>query len=186
MNKLILGILMGLTLVPLNAQNKKALKKEVIASVETQKDELITVSDKIWAAAEIAFQEKVSSQTLIDYARANGFDVEVGVAETPTAFVATYGSGKPVIGILGEFDALPGISQKTVPEKTPFKEGAAGHGCGHNMYGTASLGAAVAIKNLIAEGKLKGTVKFFGTPAEEKFFGKLWMARAGLFDDLDA
>jgi aminobenzoyl-glutamate utilization protein B len=186
MNKLILGVLMGLTLVPLNAQNKKALKKEVIASVETQKDELITVSDKIWAAAEIAFQEKVSSQTLIDYARANGFDVEVGVAETPTAFVATYGSGKPVIGILGEFDALPGISQKTVPEKTPFKEGAAGHGCGHNMYGTASLGAAVAIKNLIAEGKLKGTVKFFGTPAEEKFFGKLWMARAGLFDDLDA
>ena len=177
---------MGLTLVPLNAQNKKAIKKEVIASVETQKDELITVSDKIWAAAEIAFQEKVSSQTLIDYARANGFDVEVGVAETPTAFVATYGSGKPVIGILGEFDALPGISQKTVPEKTPFKEGAAGHGCGHNMYGTASLGAAVAIKNLIAEGKLKGTVKFFGTPAEEKFFGKLWMARAGLFDDLDA
>ena len=186
MNKLILGVLMGLTLVPLNAQKKKALKKEVIASVETQKDELITVSDKIWAAAEIAFQEKVSSQTLIDYARANGFDVEVGVAETPTAFVATYGSGKPVIGILGEFDALPGISQKTVPEKTPFKDGAAGHGCGHNMYGTASLGAAVAIKNLIAEGKLKGTVKFFGTPAEEKFFGKLWMARAGLFDDLDA
>ena len=177
---------MGLTLLPLNAQKKKTLKKEVIASVETQKDELITVSDKIWAAAEIAFQEKVSSQTLIDYARANGFDVEVGVAETPTAFVATYGSGKPVIGILGEFDALPGISQKTVPEKTPFKEGAAGHGCGHNMYGTASLGAAVAIKNLIAEGKLKGTVKFFGTPAEEKFFGKLWMARAGLFDDLDA
>ena len=186
MNKLILGVLMGLTLLPLNAQKKKTLKKEVIASVETQKDELITVSDKIWAAAEIAFQEKVSSQTLIDYARANGFDVEVGVAETPTAFVATYGSGKPVIGILGEFDALPGISQKTVPEKTPFKEGAAGHGCGHNMYGTASLGAAVAIKNLIAEGKLKGTVKFFGTPAEEKFFGKLWMARAGLFDDLDA
>ena len=187
MNKLILGILLlGLTLVPLNAQNKKALKKEVIASVETQKDELITVSDKIWAAAEIAFQEKVSSQTLIDYARASGFNVEVGVAETPTAFVASYGSGKPVIGILGEFDALPGISQKTVPEKTPYKKGAAGHGCGHNMYGTASLGAAVAIKNLIAEGKLKGTVKFFGTPAEEKFFGKLWMARAGLFDDLDA
>ena len=144
------------------------------------------MSDKIWAAAEIAFQEKISSQTLIDYARANAFDVEVGVAETPTAFVATYGSGKPVIGILGEFDALPGISQKTVPEKTPYKEGAAGHGCGHNMYGTASLGAAVAIKNLIAKGKLKGTVKFFGTPAEEKFFGKLWMARAGLFDDLDA
>jgi len=186
MKKVILGMVFGLVLLPINAQNKKGLKKEVVASVESQKEALIQASDKIWAAAEIAFQEKVSSQTLIDYARANGFEVEVGVAETPTAFVATYGSGKPVIGILGEFDALPGISQQTVPVKTPLKEGAAGHGCGHNMYGTASLGAAVAIKNLLAEGKLKGTVKFFGTPAEEKFFGKLWMARAGLFDDLDA
>jgi aminobenzoyl-glutamate utilization protein B len=171
---------------PLIGQNKKNLKNEVIADVEKQKSELITISDTIWGAAEIAFQETVSSETLIAYAKANGFDVEVGVADTPTAFVATYGSGKPVIGILGEFDALPGISQKTVPEKTPLHPGAAGHGCGHNLFGTASLGAAVAIKNLIAEGKLKGTVKFFGTPAEEKFFGKLWMARAGLFDDLDA
>lgn len=167
-------------------QNNKSLKKEVIASVEIQKEELITVSDKIWAAAEIAFQEKVSAETLIAYAKANGFNVEEGVADTPTAFIASYGSGKPVIGILGEFDALPGISQKAVPEKTPLVQGAAGHGCGHNLFGTASLGAAVAIKNLIAEGKLKGTVKFFGTPAEEKYFGKLWMARAGLFDDLDA
>ena len=186
MKKIVLSLLMSLMLVPLYAQNRKVLKKEVVGSVETQKEELIRMSDKIWAAAEVAFQEKVSSQTLIDYAKANGFEVEVGVAETPTAFVATYGSGKPVIGILGEFDALPGISQKTVPEKTPYQKGAAGHGCGLNLFGTASLGAAVAIKNLIAEGKLQGTVKFFGTPAEEKFFGKLWMARAGLFDDLDA
>jgi len=186
MKKIVLSLLMSLMLVPLYAQNRKVLKKEVVGSVETQKEELIRMSDKIWAAAEVAFQEKVSSQTLIDYAKANGFEVEVGVAETPTAFVATYGSGKPVIGILGEFDALPGISQKTVPEKTPYQKGAAGHGCGHNLFGTASLGAAVAIKNLIADGKLQGTVKFFGTPAEEKFFGKLWMARAGLFDDLDA
>ena len=186
MKKIVLSLLMSLMLVPLYAQNRKVLKKEVVGSVETQKEELIRMSDKIWAAAEVAFQEKVSSQTLIDYAKANGFEVEVGVAETPTAFVATYGSGKPVIGILGEFDALHGISQKTVPEKTPYKKGAAGHGCGHNLFGTASLGAAVAIKNLIADGKLQGTVKFFGTPAEEKFFGKLWMARAGLFDDLDA
>ena len=173
-------------LFSVQAQNKKTLKKGVIQDVETQKKELIEISDTIWGAAEIAFQETVSSETLIAYARANGFEVEVGVAETPTAFVATYGSGKPVIGILGEFDALPGISQKTVPNKTPLKAGAAGHGCGHNLFGTASLGAAVAIKNKIASGELKGTVKFFGTPAEEKFFGKLWMARAGLFDDLDA
>ena len=173
-------------LYPLKAQNKKTLKKEVIQDVETQKKELIEISDTIWRAAEIAFQETISSETLIAYAKANGFKVEQGVGEIPTAFVATFGSGKPVIGILGEFDALPGISQKAEPEKTPFKTGAAGHGCGHNLFGTASLGAAVAIKNLIASGELKGTVKFFGTPAEEKFFGKLWMARAGLFDDLDA
>ena len=173
-------------LFSVQAQNKKTLKKGVIQDVENQKDKLIEISDTLWEAAEIAFQETVSSETLIAYAQANGFDVEVGVAETPTAFVATYGSGRPIIGILGEFDALPGISQKTVPEKTPLKAGAAGHGCGHNLFGTASLGAAVAIKNLIAEGKLQGTVRFYGTPAEEKFFGKLWMARAGLFDDLDA
>ena len=91
-----------------------------------------------------------------------------------------------IIGILGEFDALPGLSQKTVPTKDPLHDGAPGHGCGHNLFGVASLGAAVAIKELIASGDLKGTVRFYGTPAEEKFFGKLWMIRAGLFDDVDA
>ena len=99
--------------------------------------------------------------------------------------MAEYGSGKPIIGILGEFDALPGLSQKTVPEKDPLHEGGNGHGCGHNLFGVASLGAAVAVKELIEAGKLKGTVRFYGTPAEEKFFGKLWMIRAGLFDDVD-
>ena len=127
MKKSVYTILALFMLFSTQAQNKKTLKKGVIQDVENQKKELIEISDTIWEAAEIAFQETVSSETLIAYARANGFEVEVGVAETPTAFVATYGSGKPVIGILGEFDALPGISQKTVPEKTPFKEGAAGH-----------------------------------------------------------
>ena len=186
MKKLIILFLAFGAISTLSAQNKKDLKNEVIASVEKQSEQLINISDTIWAAAEVAFQEKISSKTLIEYAKSNGFIVEEGVAETPTAFVATYGSGKPVIGILGEFDALPGLSQKATPQKSALKKGSAGHGCGHNLFGTASLGAAVAIKNLIAEGKLKGTIKFFGTPAEEKFFGKLWMARAGLFDDLDA
>ena len=186
MKKLITLFLALGAISTLSAQNKKDLKNEVIASVENQSEQLINISDTIWAAAEVAFQEKVSSKALIEYAKSNGFIVEEGVAETPTAFVATYGSGKPVIGILGEFDALPGLSQKATPQKLALKKGSAGHGCGHNLFGTASLGAAVAIKNLIAEGKLKGTIKFFGTPAEEKFFGKLWMARAGLFDDLDA
>ncbi|MGS2739408.1 amidohydrolase [Sinomicrobium sp. M5D2P17] len=160
-------------------------KKAVIGSVEAHEKELITISDKIWAHAETAFDETESSKLLADYAEANDFTVERGVAGMPTAFVATYGSGSPVIGILGEFDALPGISQKAQPEKEPLEEGKPGHGCGHNLFGTGSLGAAIAIKELMAEGKLKGTIKFYGTPAEEKFFGKLWMAREGLFSDLD-
>ena len=177
-----------LTLLAVNltvGQSAKKLKSQLINNIEAEEKALIGISDKIWNAAEIAFQEKISAQTLITYAKANGFKVEEGVASIPTAFVASYGSGKPVIGILGEFDALPGISQKTKPIKDPLIKGGAGHGCGHNMFGTASLGAAVAIKKLIEEGKLTGTVKFFGTPAEEKYFGKLWMIRAGLFDDLD-
>ena len=170
----------------LSAQESEVLKSKVIQYVDEQEKNLITVSDKIWAAAEEAFQESVSAETLIQYAKAQGFRVQVGVAETPTAFIAEYGSGSPVIGILGEYDALPGLSQQSVPTKSPLKVGEAGHGCGHNLFGTASLGAAVAIKNLIDEGKIKGTIRFYGTPAEEKFFGKLWMVRAGLFDDLDA
>ena len=97
----------------------------------------------------------------------NGLKVTKGVGEIPTAFVAEYGSGKPIIGIMGEFDALPGLSQKPVPYKDPLNEGAAGHGCGHNLFGVASLGAAVAVKEQIESGQLKGTVRFYGTPAEE-------------------
>ena len=121
----------------------------------------------------------------MEYAKQNGFDVDSDLAGMPTAFTATFGEGSPVIGIIGEFDALPGLSQTTVPYKNELTEGGAGHGCGHNLFGTASLGAAVAIKELIEKGSLKGTVKFFGTPAEEKFFGKLWMIRDGVFDNVD-
>jgi aminobenzoyl-glutamate utilization protein B len=160
-------------------------KKSVIQSVDNHANDLIGISDKIWAAEETAFNEIQSSKFLADYAEANGFKVERGVAEMPTAFVATYGSGSPVIGILGEFDALPGLSQNKVPTKNPLHDGKPGHGCGHNLFGTASLGAAISIKEMIEQGKLKGTIKFFGTPAEEKFFGKLWMVRAGLFNGVD-
>ena len=154
-------------------------------SLEDHNTELIKISDAIWVKAETAFEEYESSKLLADYAEKNGFSVERGVAGMPTAFVATYGSGSPVISVLGEFDALPGISQKTLPTKEPIVEGAAGHGCGHNLFGTASLGAAIAIKELIEKGKIKGTIKFFGTPSEEKFFGKIWMVRAGLWNDVD-
>ena len=173
---------------PLLAQKKNKISKNkqaVIKSVDSREQELIELSDKIWAYAETALEEHKSSKALSDYAKAQGFDVQLGVGELPTAFIASYGSGKPIIGIMGEFDALPGISQKASPIKEPYEEGAPGHGCGHNMFGVGSLGAAIAVKELIEAGKLEGTVRFYGTPAEETIFGKLYMARAGLFDDVD-
>lgn len=160
-------------------------KQAVIETIDKKYGQLTTLSDKIWAYAEQAFREKKSAAALIAFAEENGFKVTKGVADIPTAFVAEFGSGSPVIGILGEFDALPGLSQKAVPTKNPLNEGAPGHGCGHNLFGTASLGAATAIKDLIEKGELQGTIRFYGTPAEEKFFGKLWMIRAGLFEDVD-
>ena len=174
-----------LSLGGMYAQGVNKLKKELLNSIEKKSDELITMSDNIWHAAEVAFREQKSAEYLIAYAKQNGFDVDSDLAGMPTAFTATYGEGSPVIGIIGEFDALPGLSQTTVPYKNQLKEGEAGHGCGHNLFGTASLGAAVAIKELIEKGSLKGTVKYFGTPAEEKFFGKLWMIRDGVFDNVD-
>ena len=168
------------------AQKKLPKNKILIEkSVASHKSDLIKISDEIWSNAETAFEENKSSKLLADYAEKNGFKVDRGVAGMPTAFVATYGSGRPVISVLGEFDALPGISQKALPTKEALNEGAAGHGCGHNLFGTASLGAAIAIKELMEQGKIKGTIKFFGTPSEEKYFGKIWMVREGLWDDVD-
>jgi aminobenzoyl-glutamate utilization protein B len=162
-----------------------AKKKIVITSVDTHQQELITLSDSIWKYAETALKEYKSSKALSDYAIKQGFRVKTNVAEMPTAFIAEYGAGKPVIGILGEFDALPGLSQKAQPAKDPLHIDMPGHGCGHNMFGAGSLGAALVIKELIAEGKLKGTIRFYGTPAEESVGGKIYMARAGLFNDVD-
>ena len=169
----------------LNSQSVNKLKKDLLNSIEEKTLELTSLSDKIWEAAEVAFREDKSAEYLIEYAEANGLTIEKGLAGMPTAFTASYGKGKPVIGIIGEFDALPGLSQTTAPYRDELIEGGAGHGCGHNLFGTASLGAAIAIKELIEKGSIEGTVKFFGTPAEEKFFGKLWMIREGVFDDVD-
>nr|WP_299485056.1 amidohydrolase [uncultured Allomuricauda sp.] len=178
-------VLLCLVSLNLTAQKLSSNKKAIIASVESHKENLIQISDSIWALAETAFNESKSAEVLADYAEKNGLKVTRGVADIPTAFTATYGSGKPVISVLGEFDALPGLSQKTEPTKNPRIDGAPGHGCGHNMFGAASLGAAIAIKEQIEAGKLKGTVKFLGTPAEEKYFAKVWMVEAGLWDDVD-
>jgi len=168
------------------AADATPIKQAAVASVDGHGKDLIALSDQIWAFAETALKETRSSKALADYAAAQGFAVQRGVADLPTAFVATFGEGRPIIGIMGEYDALPGISQKAEPVKGPLVEGAAGHGCGHNMFGAASLGAAIAIKEQIAAGKIKGTIRFYGTPAEEAVGGKLYMARAGLFSALDA
>lgn len=170
-------------LLALTRDGKK--KEEAVASVERHKVELTNLSDQIWRFAETALRETRSSKVLSDYAEKQGFEVKRGVAGMPTAFIASYGQGRPIIGILGEYDALPGISQKAQPVKEALETDAPGHGCGHNLFGAASLGAAVAIKELIAAGKLRGTIRFYGTPAEEAIGGKIYMARDGLFKDLD-
>lgn len=144
------------------------------------------MSDAIWAIAETALEETESSAILADYAESRGFNVSRGVAGMPTAFIASYGEGEPIIGILGEFDALPRLSQEAAPGRNSLVEGGNGHGCGHNLFGVASLAAAVAIRDLMDSGDLDGTIRFYGTPAEEAVGGKIYMAREGLFDDLDA
>ncbi len=134
---------------------------------------------------EVGYKETKSSALLRDELKAAGFRIDEGVAGMPTGFVATWGSGKPVIGIMGEFDALPGLSQETVPEQKARVSGAPGHGCGHNLLGVASLAAALAVKAQLESRKLPGTIRYYGTPAEEGGNGKVYMVRAGLFSDAD-
>jgi aminobenzoyl-glutamate utilization protein B len=145
------------------------------------------ISDSIWGFAELGMQEFRSSAILIRALEEEGFKVEKSVAGLPTCFVATWGSGKPIIGILGEFDALPMISQKALsPTKSPIIAGAPGHGCGHNTMGTAGIAAAIAVKRSMEQNKINGTIKFYGSPAEETLISRPYMVREGLFKDVDA
>ncbi|UCH32888.1 MAG: amidohydrolase [Candidatus Bathyarchaeota archaeon] len=148
--------------------------------------QLIKISDKIWKLAELGLVEIKSSELLANEFEQNGFRVERGISSMPTAFAATWGEGKPVVGIMGEYDALPGLSQKKIPWKEPLEMEKPGHGCGHNIHGTSGMAAAIAAKNVIEKYSIKGTVKFFGTPAEENFSGKVFMVRDGCFSDVDA
>ncbi len=183
------GALAALLLLPIlparPADGDVRLKREAVAAVEKRAADLIRLSDQVWGFAETALRETRSAEVLAGWAEQQGFRVTRGVAGMPTAFIAEYGSGTPVIGIMGEYDALPGLSQKAEPARAPLLAGGAGHGCGHNLFGAASLGAAAAVKDLIAQGKLKGTVRFFGTPAEESVGGKVYMAREGAFKGVD-
>ncbi len=161
-------------------------KKTAWDWIDHNQKRILEVADTIWGYAELGLTETKSSKLLQDELKKHGFKVEAGTAGMPTAFVATWGDGDPVIGIMGEFDALPGISNKIVPEKTPLKEGAPGHGCGHHIHGTSGVAGAIAARYALDEAKSKGTIKFFGTTAEENFVGKVFMVRAGLFDGVDA
>jgi aminobenzoyl-glutamate utilization protein B len=163
-----------------------SVKQAAIIEVVQQEARLIELSDAVWGFAETALAETQSAQVLADYAEEQGFRVTRGVGDMPTAFIAEYGSGRPIIGILGEYDALPRLSQAAIPEHQPILQGGSGHGCGHNLFGAASLGAATAIKRLIDAGTIAGTVRYYGTPAEEAVGGKVYLARDGFFDDLDA
>jgi len=144
------------------------------------------MADKIWEYAEVAWREHRSAALQIKHLSEQGFSITENVADIKTAFSAEYGSGKPVIGFIGEYDALPGLSQKTVPRKEAVAEGGSGHGCGHNLLGTGGVAAAVAIARWLDETGKSGTVRYYGCPAEEQLLGKTFMARAGSFDDLDA
>jgi len=160
-------------------------KKNIQESIEQRAKDYENIAKSIWGWAELGYQEEKSSALLKKTLSNEGFSIKSGVAEIPTAFVAEYGSGKPIIGILAEFDALPGISQEVATERKPILGQAGGHACGHHLFGTASTAAAIAVKNYLNKSKKKGTVRLYGTPAEEGGSGKVYMVRAGLFDDVD-
>ncbi|TDQ16348.1 aminobenzoyl-glutamate utilization protein B [Algoriphagus boseongensis] len=159
---------------------------EVLKKLDSQADQYGKIAMQIWNYAELGYLETNSSALLQKTLTDAGFKVTAGVANIPTAFVAEYGSGKPVIGIMAEFDALPGVSQKAVPFRDPVVEGGAGHACGHHLFGTASVAAGISVMEWMKENKIQGTLRVYGTPAEEGGGGKVYMARAGVMDDVDA
>lgn len=160
--------------------------REVLVHLAKDNDAAVNLAQQVFAAAELGYQEKASSQALQDYLKQRKFKITAGVAGIPTAFVATYGRGEPVIGILAEFDALPGLSQAPVPSRQPVAVDAPGHACGHHLFGAASANAGAAIAAWLRSSGTKGTIKVFGTPAEEGGSGKVYMAREGVFDGVAA
>lgn len=158
---------------------------DVEGFVDQRYPETARIAHTLWEYAEVGYQEEKSSALLQTILLEEGFDIEAGVAGIPTAFVASYGDSGPVIGILAEFDALPGINQDALPTRSPIDGKGAGHACGHNLFGAGSVGAAIAVKHWLEETGEPGTVRLYGTPAEEGGSGKVYMVREGLFDDVD-
>lgn len=160
-------------------------KKSLIKWININEPTLIEIAKKIWESPEIPFREKSAAHLQSTLLKKAGFKISK-IRNMPTAFVAEYGKGNPIIGVLGEYDALPGLSQKVSYKQEPVVKGAAGHGCGHNLLGTAGVGAVLAIKDLLEKKNIHGTIRYYGCPAEETLAGKPFMAREGVFDDLDA
>ena len=170
------------------AQAPRALsrdEKTVLSGIENQRETYSRIALEIWNLAELGYQEYKSSALLQSELKSAGFEVEAGVAGMPTAFVASYGKGKPVIGILAEFDALPGISQQALPVRMEREDLRSGHACGHHLFGTGSSAGAIAIKDWLEKSGVSGTIRLYGTPAEEGGSAKVYMVRAGLFEDTD-
>ena len=183
-----LGIFSLVTAMPAFAQLAKpaANTAPLLTSLDTRAAHYADVARQIWGFAEVGYMETKSSALLQSELRAAGFTVTAGVAGEPTAFIAEYGTGKPVVAILGEFDALPGLSQAATPQRNPLIAGGPGHGCGHHLFGTASTAAAIALKEWMQANNVKGTLRMIGTPAEEGGAGKVYMVRDGVFKDVDA
>jgi aminobenzoyl-glutamate utilization protein B len=171
---------------PTEPERLTSLQRDVVGQVDSLREQLVAINQDIWSYAELGLQEYRSSARLIDVLEKAGFRVRKEVSGMPTAFVAEYGSGKPIIGILAEYDALPELSQQIGPTRLPVAGQSAGHGCGHCALGTAAVGAALAVKGIYDRHHLKGTVRLYGTPAEETVIGKVYMALDGQFKDLDA
>lgn len=180
MRKLALGVLLSTVTCVASAQQTPHLDW-----LDANYEQTAQTARSLWEFAEVGYQETRSSALLQEQLAAAGFSVRSGVAGIPTAFVASYGDGGPVLGILGEFDALPGITQDSVPTRSLLQEKAAGHACGHNLFGAGSAAAAIAVKEWLDSTGTAGTIRFYGTPAEEGGSGKVYMVRAGLFDDVD-
>ncbi|GAA4462816.1 M20 family metallopeptidase [Nibrella saemangeumensis] len=180
--------LLALTLLgPVTFAQPKAPKDQesILTGLESKTAHYGAVAKQIWDFAEVGYQEVKSSALLQEELKKEGFAVQASVAGIPTAFVATYGSGKPVIGILAEYDALPGLAQEATPERKPIDGKKAGHACGHHLFGTGSVASAIAVKNWLQKSGKSGTVKLYGTPAEEGGSGKVYMVREGLFNGTD-
>ncbi|HEX5105275.1 MAG TPA: amidohydrolase [Pirellulaceae bacterium] len=183
-------ILIGITLLLASglaaAEPLRPAQQSAVEEIDARQSELNEVNKAIWDFAEVGLEERRSSALLVEKLKAAGFKVRVGVADMPTAFVAEFGAGHPIIGILAEYDALPGLSQKIAPQRDAVTADAPGHGCGHSGLGTGALGAALAVKAAMEKHSLPGTVRLYGTPAEETLIGKVYMTLAGEFEQLDA